>query len=217
MTISVPSSSATCRFFSSSRANFVTLVCRESGLVRPLRSHHRTQCQPGSETARPPAPAQPGPDPRFPRLASKRPCAPGSPAAARRGCRASRSASARRSSGPSSRSAAARGRRAAARASGPRGASGRPSRRAARGPALEAVEDGAGERLRLVDRRDRLRLEADLLAAAVELGRVDRAGEDQRDVDRRIPCSSSSTRADSKNVRAAAFDEQYAAWSGIPR
>ena len=32
-----------------------------------------------------------------------------------------------------------------------------------------------------------------------------------------IPCFACSTRAVSKNVRAAAFDEQYAAWSGMPR
>src|SRR5205823_7958388 len=46
---------------------------------------------------------------------------------------------------------------------------------------LHAEERSLGVRLRLVDRRYRLRLVADLLAVAVELRRVDRAGENDRD------------------------------------
>src|SRR4051794_24605720 len=49
--------------------------------------------------------------------------------------------------------------------------------------ALAAVDDRGGERLRRVDRRHRHRLLADLLAVAVELGRVDRRRMDDRDVD----------------------------------
>src|SRR4051794_32162120 len=50
---------------------------------------------------------------------------------------------------------------------------------------LRAVQDCVRERLGLVDRRHRLRLVADLLAAAVELRRVDRARQDAADVDAR--------------------------------
>src|SRR5207237_5876164 len=46
---------------------------------------------------------------------------------------------------------------------------------------LHAVQDGFGERLRLVDGRHRLWLVADLLPVAVELRRIDRARQDERD------------------------------------
>src|SRR3954471_7855326 len=48
---------------------------------------------------------------------------------------------------------------------------------------LATMQDRLRVRLRLVDRRHRLRLVADALARAVELGCVDRAGQDERDVD----------------------------------
>jgi len=47
------------------------------------------------------------------------------------------------------------------------------------------MHDGVGDRLGLVDRGDKLRLQAHLLARTVELGRVDRPGQDHRDVDAR--------------------------------
>ena len=116
LTISVPSSSATCRFFSSSSCQ----VRNSSGLAAervcpPFVASHRSQAGPAAAAIRRRASGT--------AAASSRPCAreigrrsgrarPGRRAAARRGCRASRRASARRCAGPSSRSAAGRGRRA---------------------------------------------------------------------------------------------------------
>src|SRR5581483_9903920 len=55
-------------------------------------------------------------------------------------------------------------------------------RKLAHGP-LEAVDDRLRERLGLVDRRHRLRLVADVLPRHVELRRVDRARQDDADID----------------------------------
>src|SRR5262249_4797691 len=49
--------------------------------------------------------------------------------------------------------------------------------------AFPGADDGLGDRLRPVDRRNRLWLQADLLPCAVELRRVDRARKDHADVD----------------------------------
>ena len=50
---------------------------------------------------------------------------------------------------------------------------------------LATAHDGGRERLRFVDRRYRLRLEADPLARSVELRRIDRTGKHDADVDAR--------------------------------
>lgn len=81
---------------------------------------------------------------------------------------------------------------------------------------LATADDGGCDRLRFVDRRYRLRLEADSLARAVELRRIDRTGKHDADVDART-FFLQLHRALSKNVRSAAFVAQYAACKGMPR
>ena len=101
----------------------------------------------------------------------------------RRGCPASRPLSARRSTAPSSRCGAGRGRRRAARASGPEELLGGPREGELALRPLAATENRRGDDLRLVDRRHGLGLLTLLLAATVELRRVDPTRKDQADVD----------------------------------
>ena len=160
----------------------------------------------GPRRARPPGPAYPSPAaaPSTPTSRSRRRRSGRARRVARerveRGCPARRPASDRRSSATSSPFAAGRGRRPAARASGPRAASARPTYRQLPHRPLGAVEDRCGGRLGLVDRRHRLRLQPELLAATVELRRVHRAGRTS-EIATSAPSCSSSTRAASK-IRA---------------
>src|SRR5947209_5092829 len=186
LTISVPSSRATCRFFNSSVAKRTPKGLPNERFCPSVRGSHRSQAHPDERGSDQPA-TQPerGPERAGARLRAKPP--PG-PLVAGQGLEEV----VRRADGlvltgvlplpaVSEEHEVAGARRELLP---PEELLGPPAERQLTHRMLEAVHDALGERLRLVDRRDGLRLLADVLPRHVELRRVDRAREDDRDVDR---------------------------------